>query len=51
MGTGSFPRLKRPGRGVNHPSHLAPWLKKERATWSDNKVRELIAVKCYIPHC
>ena len=25
----SFPRVKRPGRGVNHPPHLAPKLKKE----------------------
>jgi len=29
MGTGSFPGLKRPGRGVDHPSNLAPRLKKE----------------------
>jgi len=29
MGTGSFPRVKRPGRGVNHPPHLASRLKKE----------------------
>ena len=29
MGTGSFPGLKRPGRGVDHPPHLAPRLKKE----------------------
>jgi hypothetical protein len=29
MGTGSFPGVKRPGRGVNHPPHLAPKLKKE----------------------
>ena len=29
MGTGSFPELKRPGRGVDHPPHLAPSLKKE----------------------
>ena len=29
MGTGSFPEVKRPGRGVNHPPHLAPRLKKE----------------------
>jgi hypothetical protein len=28
-GTGSFPGLKRPGRGVDHPPHLAPRLKKE----------------------
>ena len=28
MGTGSFPGVKRPGRGVNHPHHLAPRLKK-----------------------
>jgi hypothetical protein len=26
---GSFPGVKRPGRGVNHPNHLAPKLKKE----------------------
>jgi hypothetical protein len=29
MGTGSFPGVKRPGRGVDHPSHLPPRLKKE----------------------
>jgi len=31
MGTGSFPELKRPGRGVGHPPHLAPRLKKEHS--------------------
>ena len=29
MGTGSFPGVKRPGRSVDHPPHLAPRLKKE----------------------
>jgi hypothetical protein len=29
IGTGSFPGVKRPGRGVNHPPHLAPRLKKD----------------------
>jgi len=29
MGTGSFPGVKRPGRGVGHPPHLVPRLKKE----------------------
>ena len=29
MGTGSFPGVKRPGRGVDHPLHLAPRLKEE----------------------
>ena len=29
MGTGSFPGVKRPGRGIDHPPHLAPRLKKE----------------------
>ena len=29
MGTGSFPGVKRPGRGVDHQSHLAPRLRKE----------------------
>ena len=29
MGTWSFPVVKRPGRDVDHPPHLAPWLKKE----------------------
>jgi len=29
MGTRSFPGVKRPGRGVVHPPHLAPRLKKE----------------------
>ena len=27
MGTGSFPGVKRPGRGVDNPPHLAPSLK------------------------
>jgi len=29
MGIGSFPAVKRPGRGVDHPPKLAPRLKKE----------------------
>ena len=29
MGTGSFLGVKRPGRDVDHPPHLAPRLKKE----------------------
>jgi hypothetical protein len=29
IGTGSFPGVKRPGCGVDHPPHLAPRLKKE----------------------
>ena len=29
MGTGSFPGVKRPGRGVDQPPHLASRLKKE----------------------
>jgi hypothetical protein len=29
MGTGSFPGVKRPGRSVDQPTHLAPRLKKE----------------------
>jgi len=29
VGTGSFPGVKRPGHGVDHPPHLAPMLKKE----------------------
>jgi hypothetical protein len=29
MGTGSFPGVKRPGRGVERKPHLAPRLKKE----------------------
>jgi len=29
MGTGSLPRVKRPGRGVDHPPHLLPRIKKE----------------------
>ena len=31
MGTGSFPGVKRPGYGVDHPPHLAPRLKKEQS--------------------
>jgi len=29
MGTGSFPGVRRPGRGVDHPPHLVSKLKKE----------------------
>ena len=29
MGTGSFPGVKRPGRSVDQPPHLAPRLKKQ----------------------
>jgi len=29
MGTGYFPEVKRPGRGADHPPHLAPRFKKE----------------------
>jgi hypothetical protein len=29
MATGSFPGIKRLGRGVDHPPHLEPELKKE----------------------
>jgi len=29
MGTGSFAGVKRPGRGVDQPPHIAPLLKKE----------------------
>jgi hypothetical protein len=29
MGTESFPGVKRPGRGDDHPPHLAPRLKEE----------------------
>jgi hypothetical protein len=29
MDTGSFPGVKRPGRGVDHTPHLAPRLNKE----------------------
>jgi hypothetical protein len=29
MGNGTFPVVKRPGRGVDHPPHLAPRLKEE----------------------
>jgi len=31
MGTGSLPRVKRPGRGVDHPLHMTPRLKNDRA--------------------
>jgi len=29
VGSGSLPGVKRPGRGVDHPPHLATRLKKE----------------------
>ena len=31
MGTGSFQGVKRPGRGIDHPPHLAPRLKKQQS--------------------
>ena len=31
MGTESFPEVKRPGRGVPQPPHLAPKLRKEQS--------------------
>ena len=31
MCTGSYPGVKRPGRGLDHPPHLGPRLRKE---WS-----------------
>jgi len=31
MGTGYFPEAKRPERGVDHPPHLEPRLKKEHS--------------------
>jgi len=31
MGTGSFPEVKRPGRGVDHPPHPELRLKKEQS--------------------
>jgi hypothetical protein len=31
MGTGSFPGVKRPGCGFNHPHHLQTKLKKEKS--------------------
>jgi len=36
VGTGSFPGVKRPGRGVDHPPHLAPRLKKEYSFTSNS---------------
>jgi len=29
MGTDSFPGIERPKRGIHHPPHLVPMLKKE----------------------
>ena len=34
VGTGSLPGVKRPGRGVYHPPHLAPRLKKDQSSAS-----------------
>jgi len=31
MGTGSLPGVKRPGRGIDHPPHLVPRLKKAQS--------------------
>ena len=38
MGTGSFPEVKRPGRGVDHPPHLAPRLEEELSYTSTHPV-------------
>jgi hypothetical protein len=44
VGTGSFPGVKWPGRGVVHPPHLAPRLKKE---WSCTSTLPWAIVACY----
>jgi hypothetical protein len=36
MGTASFPGIKRPGRGVDHPPNLTPRLKKEYSYTSNS---------------
>jgi len=49
-GTGSFPRVKRPERGFEHPSHLVPRLKKEYSYTSTSPfgLRGLFSVELYI---
>ena len=43
MGTGPFPGVKQPGRGVDQPPHLAPRLKKEYGyTFSPLSLRGLL---------
>ena len=44
MSNGSFPGEKRPGRGVNHPPHLAPRLNKSTAI---SLLRLWAFVACY----
>jgi len=48
MGAGSFPGVKRPGRGVDHPSHPAPMLKKSRAI---PLLHLWVFVACYRVNC
>jgi hypothetical protein len=43
MGTGSFARVMRPGRGDHHPPHLTPRLKKE---YSDTSIPPWAFVAC-----
>ena len=50
MGTGSFPKVKRPGCGVDHPPYLAPRLKKEYSYTSTPRLglRDLFWGELYI---
>ena len=50
MGTGSLPRVNRPGRGVDHPLHLAPRLKKEYSYTSTHSLglRDLFQGELYL---
>jgi len=50
MDTGSFSWIKRPGRGVDHPPHLAPRLRKEQSYTSTPPLglRGLLYGKLYL---
>jgi hypothetical protein len=48
MGTGSFPGVKRPGRGVDDPPHLAPRLKNRVELYCYVYLFKLLCIFSYV---
>jgi len=47
LGTGSLPRLERPGRGADHPPHLAPSLRIICGYVSASRLSSVPAQACH----
>jgi hypothetical protein len=50
MGTGSFPGIKRQGRGFDHPNPIAPRLKKDSTLNGTQNARYKMTHAAKIPH-